>query len=179
MDNRHRIRGVLLLDLDGTLWDTPDISSHTPPFQAHGDLLWDARGRQVRLNAGARELLEKARQTGWITAALSWNTPHTAQEALSALGLIGWFDYLLIEPHPHKGRMLSKLLNLLSHDPRLCGSPPRRLRFVYVDDRRIHLEEMAWLGVSIRFVQYGVDVKSLQELVMVLGEQGGGTLWEE
>ncbi len=35
---------LLILDLDGTLWDHEDASRLTPPYEFHGDYLIDSNG---------------------------------------------------------------------------------------------------------------------------------------
>ncbi len=128
---------LVAVDLDGTVWSHPDISVLKKPFKKLGqDTLVDAEGTVIRLRPRIREFLEELRKIpGVLVTTLSWNRPDNALEALSLLGLKDLFDYIVIEDHPHKDRMLEKLFQQISR-------PPKQGCLVYLDDRTIHVEDI-------------------------------------
>ncbi len=147
---------VVFLDLDGTVWNHSDISSLIPPFRVvNDDVIKDRAGVEVRLREGVREFLRFARELGLVVAALSWNDPEIALEALKAFKLVNHFDRLYIEPHPHKGLVMLRAIKELGVEPE---------EVIYVDDRDIHLSEVRELVGNVKFVQFGKDVKGFEEL---------------
>lgn len=154
-------RWLLLLDLDGTVWDHLDVSSLRPPFRRVGvGVIVDSTGVRVRLYGYMVRLALWARRRGAIVASLSWNTPYNALEALRAFGIDGLFDYHLIEPHPWKGRVLARFLRALWRERRL-GIPPGRI--VYFDDRDIHLGDVSEAVGPVRYVRSHVDCRGFEE----------------
>ncbi len=147
---------VVFLDLDGTVWDHSDISSLIPPFRVvDDDVIKDRAGVEVRLRVGVREFLRFVRDLGLVVAALSWNDPEIALEALKAFKLVNYFDRLYIEPHPHKGLVMLKAIKELGVEPE---------EVIYVDDRDIHLGEVRELVGNVKFIQFGKDVSGFKEL---------------
>ncbi len=161
-----RGKWLLLLDLDGTLWDHLDISSLDPPFrQVAPGVIVDRQGVEVRLYKYMAKLVDWARSSGGIVASFSWNTPYKAIEALHAFKLLGLFEYHLIEPHPWKGRMLARFLGCLRRCRRL-DVPPSRI--VYFDDRDIHLEDVYSSVGPVHYLKSHVDCASLEECKAVI-----------
>lgn len=165
---------LLLLDLDGTVWDHLDVSSLSPPFRRVGrGVIADSRGARVTLYQYMVRLALWARRRGAIVASLSWNAPFNALEALRAFRIDGVFDYHLIEPHPWKGRVLARFLRALWRERRL-RVPPERI--VYFDDRDIHLDDIRGLVGPVRYVRSHVNCRGFEDcsrLVALLVNLGG------
>lgn len=157
---------LIALDLDGTAWDHPDISSLYPPFKRVGPLaIADNRGVVVNLRPHLKYFLQWARGAGHILATLSWNDFDVAYQALRAFELDGYFHYLAIEPHPRKDKMLHRVLRQIREERGVEIQPSD---IVYVDDRDIHIREI-WENIGpVRFIQFGKDVKCFTELVEAL-----------
>lgn len=151
---------ALFIDLDGTVWDHHDISSLEPPYRLiDRDLAEDQHGVRVRLMPEIRTLLAEAKKLGIVIAALSWNVPERAIEALKSFNIIDYFDKLYIEPHPHKGVVMARGLEEL-------GIAPSQA--LYVDDRDIHIDEIRRLVGDVLFVQFGKDVRDHLELLRIV-----------
>ncbi|GEM_PF-383792 len=142
-------RGVLALDLDGTVWDHHDISRLKPPFQplARGRVV-DSEGVVVTLNHGVEAVLSAAESAGYVIASLSWNNPEIATEALKAFGLHERFHYHCIHPLPVKHRCLRELLNLI-HEATGTSLGPGDV--IYVDDKPVHVADISSYVGSVRF----------------------------
>ncbi len=152
---------LLLMDLDGTLWDHLDISSLKPPFtRVSGNAIVDSNGVMVRLFSDAIKILRWARASGALVSTLSWNYPSKALAALEAFGLKDMFDYLIIEPHPYKGEMVRKLLEKIRLE-RGLELPPCRI--VYIDDRDIHINEIRQKIGNVVFLRAWRDFRTYEE----------------
>ncbi|ABL79064.1 magnesium-dependent phosphatase-1 [Thermofilum pendens] len=151
---------ALVVDLDGTLWSHRDISRTRPPFRRVSDgVVVDSTGQEVRLNPCVEEALRAAREAGLRLAVASWNDPEPAVEALKALGVYGYFDLLVIEPHPGKDRMLEKILRELRLSPG---------EVVFVDDTEYMVELVREAHPGILSLRMGVDVRDFCELLRKL-----------
>ena len=152
----------MILDLDGTLWDHPDISSLSLPFEKVDDrTLADSRGVRVHLFEGVREFLQHCRALGLKLAVASWNVYEKAYEALRVFDIDRFFDVLTIEPYPRKELMIEKILSYLGLDIE---------DVLYIDDRPIHLEGIrARLG-GVAFLQAWKDFKDFYELSRILND---------
>ncbi len=151
---------ALFIDLDGTVWDYHDISSLEPPFRlVDKDVIEDQHSVRVKLMPGIRTLLAEAKKLGIVIAALSWNIPERAIEALKSFNIIDYFDKLHIEPHPHKGVVMARGLEELGIAPSFV---------LYVDDRDTHIDEIREIVGDVMFVQFGKDVKSHLELLEII-----------
>jgi len=165
---------LVAIDLDGTLWDHLNVSELRPPLRrVGGDSLADSAGVVVTVRRGIREFLGELRgMEGIILSTLSWNNPRIAVEALRTLSLDEYFDYLVVEDHPHKDKMLLKLLKKLSENG--VRIPPECI--VYLDDRDIHVEDI-WrsIGRKVTFVRMpsrDEDVPSiLRETLNIIREK--------
>ena len=157
---------VIFLDLDGTIWDTLDVSSYRPPFRPvnDDDVIVDSLGREVRLYEGVREFLSTVRKAGILVYVLSWNVYEIAYDALRTFNLTKYFDGLYIEPHPEKDVMMSKALRHL----RDLGINVKPCEIVYVDDRDIHIDQIRRAIGDVYFIRMWVDVKSFKELTNLI-----------
>ena len=157
---------LIVLDLDGTVWDHLDISSLYPPFRRAGPFtIIDSRGSAVNLRPHVRDFLLWARENGHILTTLSWNDFNVAYQALKTFEIESYFHYLAIEPHPRKDKMLYKLLRQIKEER---GVEIKPKDIVYVDDRDIHVKEIRENIGLVLFIQFGKDVKCFLELVELL-----------
>lgn len=161
---------LVVLDCDLTLWDHPNVTALALPLRrAEDDAVEDQAGVRVRLFPGVRRALEGLRARGLIVACASWNEPRPVDEIFALLELGRYFDHRKVEPHPHKDRTIGALLGEL-RDLGVALAPDQVL---YVDDRRLHLDAIRAAVGEIRFLQYGVDIRSLDEVLAYL--DGGGS----
>ncbi len=151
--------GIVLVatDLDLTLWDHPDISSAKPPFRRVGrDSIADSEGACIALHPCAREFLVEAKRRGLRLAVVSWNFREKAEAALAELGLLGLFDFVVIEPHPRKDEMFEKLLES-------SGIRPREI--LYLDDNPTMIERVKRRFPEVRAYLFGSEVDSFCYLI--------------
>ena len=158
---------LLVLDLDGTVWDHPDASSLQPPYtRLDDDVAVDSRGIRVTLARGVRWFLEKV--YGRVALAVcSWNKWGNAFELLKTFDLHWFFGYLGIEPHPYKYLVFKKIIEWYRN---VYGGGVGAEEILYVDDRRIHLDEIYEHIGGVRFIQMGVDVRDFYELYGLIKE---------
>ena len=155
---------LLLLDADGTLWDHPDLSSLARPFKRESEgTITDRNGVVVTLRPGAKETLRELRRRGVATALVTWNRPEYVAEGLKAFGIADLFDYVRAEDSPDKHLLIARLMEELKETGRAV-SPERVL---YVDDRTLHLEKTREVVGPVRFLQFGVDVKRFEEILLL------------
>ncbi len=158
---REKADWLLLVDLDGTLWDHLNISELEPPFRRINDLqIADRNGVKVTLKKDMVELVKWARENNGVISTLSWNYWDKAIEALRAFGLLDLFDYHAIEYHPDKHLMLERLLNRIKSD---TGMSFKLCRIVYIDDRTIHIEKIYERIGKIIFLQAWIDFRNFEE----------------
>jgi len=148
---------LLVLDLDGTLWDHEDASCLSPPYTFHGDHLIDARGEELHLFPGVRKFIEWASKR-FVLSIASWNAEEKVRPILEGFDLWDYFRYPKIENHPNKGDMIARTLRELELSGYNVGEA------IYVDDRDVHIEDVKATASSIHFVHMWVDVKSFEEL---------------
>lgn len=156
---------LLVLDLDGTLWDHEDASRLVPPYEFHGDYLTDAYGEELHLFPGAREFLEWASGRFLLTIA-SWNVEERVRPILEGFGLWDYFLFPKIEGHPNKADMIRRTLDELSS----IGYNIEDV--IYVDDRELHVDDIKMTLPEVDFVHMWVDVKSFEELSELLERWG-------
>ncbi len=160
---------LVILDLDLTLWDHKNVTALVRPFRRiDDDAIEDQSGVRVTLFPGVRTLLDGLRERGLIVACASWNDPRPVEEIFDLLNLGHYFDHKKVEPHPHKQQTVSALFSELAASG-VTLSPDEVL---YVDDRRIHLDAIHAAVGPIRFLQYGVDTRSLDEVLVYLDRTG-------
>ncbi len=156
---------LLVLDLDGTVWDHLDASSLKPPYRRiSNDIVVDSNSVRVSLRRGARWFLEKIHSIVPL-AVCSWNQWDKAYELLRAFGLDKYFGYLGIEPHPNKHLVFKKIIQWYQ---RIFKEEIEAEEILYVDDRRVHLDDIYKYIGRVKFMQMGVDVKDFYELYDVL-----------
>jgi len=130
---------LLATDIDGTLWDTLDISLVAPPYFNDGEgRLRSADGTIVRLIPEAIDFVKWCKRNGAKVTSLSWNIPERVFPAIGVLGISGLFDFHATEYTDAKHERLFDLLAELRR--RGIIIPSRRV--VYVDDRDIHIESI-------------------------------------
>src|SRR2546426_9454139 len=130
---------LVILDCDRTLWEHEDVLTLQAPFtRVDGQTVQDARGEQVRLAAGARELLDALRQRGILISLCSWNRADLVFAILDLLGLTPYFVHPKVEFHPHKDRMIAALLAELAQE----GTVLQPEEVLFVDDNPMMLEKV-------------------------------------
>ena len=152
------VKKVVVLDLDRTLWDHPDISSTIPPFRRIDEnTIADSRGEVIRLERCVRKLLLGLRANNVSLCVASWNRPEIALEALRTFGLLELFDQVVIEPHPYKEEMLARIARRLS----LEGV---RFEMYFFDDNPDIVRRVRSCLPWVRSFLVGVDIKSVCEI---------------
>ncbi|WP_456423358.1 magnesium-dependent phosphatase-1 [Thermococcus sp.] len=152
---------LLVLDLDGTLWNHGDASRLSPPYRFSGDCLFDSKGERLCLFPGVREFLEWAKGK-FILSIASWNVEEIVKPILEGFGLWDYFLFPKIETHPDKGDMILRTVRDLENAGYTVGD------VIYVDDRDIHIDGVKSVFPSIRFIRMWDDVKSFGELIQHL-----------
>jgi magnesium-dependent phosphatase-1 len=161
---------LVILDLDLTLWDHRNVTALALPFRRIGDdTVEDERGVRVSLYPGVRRLLDGLRTRGLIIACASWNDPRPVEAIFDLLGLGHYFDHKKVEPHPHKQQTIGALFAELA----ASGAPLAADQVLYVDDRTLHLQAVRDAVGPIQFLQFGVDIQSLDEVLAYL-DRGSG-----
>ncbi len=149
---------LLLVDLDGTLWDNLDISALKPPFRRISEkTVIDSSGVEVNLYLDMVYLIKWAKENGAFISVLSWNIPDIAIEALNKFNLTHLFNYLVIGPHPDKGIMA---LKALKHAEKSECVP---CAIIYIDDRDIHLEGVKKRIDNKLYLKTWMDFKNVNE----------------
>lgn len=152
---------LLILDLDGTLWNHEDASQLVPPYKAEGNKVIDAYGRELELFEGVREFLEWAEKK-FVLSIASWNMEEVVKPILEVLDIWKYFKFPKIEYHPNKASMIKRTVEQL----RNIGYEIDEI--IYIDDRTLHVEEVKREIPKIKFIHMWVDVKSFEELKEVL-----------
>lgn len=156
---------LLVLDLDGTLWDHEDASRLKPPYRFSGDCLFDSRGEMLCLFPGVHEFLEWASER-FVLSIASWNLEERVRPILEGFGLWDYFMFPKIEGHPNKADMIRRTLEELAS----IGYNVEDV--IYVDDRDLHVDEVRMTLPEVDFVHMWVDVKSFEELRELLERRG-------
>jgi magnesium-dependent phosphatase-1 len=159
---------LVILDLDRTLWDHHNVTELRAPFsRVDAQTVADADGVPVRLQPGARELLDTLRERGILISIASWNEPAPAFAILETLGLRDYFVHPKVEFHPYKERMVSDLVQELTAE----GVRVRPEEILYVDDRALHFKRVRHAVGPVQTLQAGVDIRDLRD---VIGYLDGG-----
>jgi len=152
---------IVVLDLDGTLWDHLDASSLVEPLKLiDNNTVVDSKGERLKLYPHVRWFLENVSKLDIPLAIASWNNPTITIKVLELLGAKNYFQYLGIEPHPHKYKILLKIMGWYK---RSHGSIHSR-EILYVDDRRIHIDEIRRYVGDVSFLQMWEDITGFREL---------------
>ena len=158
---------LLMMDLDGTVWDHLDISSVVPPYNlVQNGSISNVQGIRINVFPQAVSFIEWARRHGAITCTLSWNYTDYVMQALSVLGLIGLFDYHETEFSPDKDRRIIHLLEILK--AKGIEIPPERI--VYVDDRDIHISDIRRNVGNVLFIHIWKSVRDYSEAKRLIEE---------
>jgi magnesium-dependent phosphatase-1 len=153
---------LVILDLDKTVWDHPDPSLLREPLKkVDSDTVVDSEGVEVHLYHGVRETLEALQQRGVVVSVASWNRPEVGFKLLGMFGIERYLRHPKIQPHPAKHLMIRELLEELKGE----NLPLRPEEILYVDDRTLHLEAIRREIGNVRFLQMGVDIRRLEELI--------------
>ncbi|MEZ0346360.1 MAG: magnesium-dependent phosphatase-1 [Infirmifilum sp.] len=151
---------LLILDLDNTLWSHHDISRTEPPYRRISqDTIVDSMGETIKLNPCAAQVLSEAKNKGILLAVASWNNPEKAEEAIVALGLQGFFEEIVVEPHPYKEKMIRRIL-------RKVGVKPSEA--VFVDDNSEICRRVRGAYPELKVFNLGIDIQSLCELLHLI-----------
>lgn len=131
---------LLVIDLDKTLWDSEDISALKPPFRKTSEYVFeDSRGVKVNVHKDIVDVLKWAKKNGAVIAVISWNNESVALEALKVCDVLKLVDFYVIEDHPRKDIMFSKLVETLRR-----RSLDKVVECtVYIDDSEIFLEQVS------------------------------------
>lgn len=130
---------LFVVDLDKTLWNSEDISSLKPPFRRVGEYVFeDSRGIKVEVYKDIVDALKWARENGAVIAVISWNREDIAIEALRACGVLQFLDFYVIEDHPRKDSMFSRLVETL----KTRGLERVVDCTVYIDDSEVFLKQV-------------------------------------
>jgi len=159
-------RWLLLVDLDGTLWDHKDISTLDPPFRRiSDDVIADSNNITVKLNREMIKVVKWARENGAIVSTLSWNIPEKALSALKAFDVVKYFDYITVENTRRKDIMIVKLLKKIESEK---GLKINLNDIIYIDDLTIHIDDIYRNIGKIHFLQIGVDFKTFEEAKAII-----------
>ena len=151
---------LLMMDLDGTVWDHLDISSVRPPYRVAGPgRIENQDGIVITVFPAAIEFIRWCRSNGAITCTLSWNHREYVMEALEKLGIMDLFDYHETEFSPAKDQRILHLLDVLRNKG-ITISPDR---IVYVDDRDIHMDDIRQNVGNIVFLHIWKGVRNYEE----------------
>ncbi len=153
---------IIVFDLDLTLWDHPDVSAMEPPFQSlDRDTIMDSKNDKLRLYPCVRNLLKKLKNSGYKLSIASWNITSTAMEALKTLRLTEFFDYIVIEPHPEKEKMVEKILNFFKKEDDIE-------EVYFIDDNPEMINRVKKKYPFIKCVVVGLDIESVCELMNLI-----------
>lgn len=159
---------LVILDLDRTLWDHHNVTELRAPFTGiDAQTVADATGVHVRLQPGARALLDTLRERGILISIASWNEPAPTFAILETLGLRDYFVHPKVEFHPYKERMVSDLVRELSAE----GMHVRPEEILYIDDRALHLRRARGSVGPVQVLQAGVDIRDLHDVIGYLDRE--------
>lgn len=152
---------LIILDLDRTVWNHEDVSRLVPPFRRVSEReVVDSSGEAVRLRDGVREFLRSAKRSGALLAVASWNRKERAEPIMELLGILEFFDLLVIEFHPRKDEMVEEILRELRVRPEEA---------VFIDDDPRMIRRVGERFPRISLILFGEDVSSFRELGRLLG----------
>ncbi|GGM69380.1 magnesium-dependent phosphatase-1 [Thermogymnomonas acidicola] len=162
---------MLMMDLDGTVWDHLNITGVDPPYRVEGGVLVSENGTRIRPYQDAIEFIRWCRSNGAITCTLSWNRFDYVEEALKKLGIWELFDLHATEYTPDKAGRLRRVLDGLAGGGLVI--PPERV--VYVDDRDIHMEEIRRQVGEVIFIHIWKVIRDYAEARRIVEDKVLGT----
>ncbi len=149
---------IVVFDLDLTLWDHADVSAMKPPFRRLDEnTIIDSENDRLRLYPCVRNLLKKLKDNGYKLSIASWNITSTALKALETLKLIDFFDYIVIEPHPEKEKMIEKILNFFRDEGEVE-------EIYFVDDNFEMIRRVRERYPFIKCILVGSDIETVCDL---------------
>ncbi len=153
---------LVVLDLDRVLWNYHDASLIEPPLSRIDErTVIDSRGVKVTLRDGVREFLSYVKSSGVFLSTCSWNVKEKAMILLEAFSLDKYFDFIMIEPHPEKQKMIEKILeHFRDKEVGECD-------VLFVDDKKDMLKKVRDRFPCIRCLRFHPegDVFSFSELM--------------
>ncbi len=157
---------LVILDLDGTLWDHWDASKLEPPFRLiNRDTLVDRKGEKLRLYPGVRTFLYSLRKCRLKVTVASWNKPSIILPILDILDLMRFLNFYIIEYHDRKDLMIRKIINWYERE---CEEI-KPSEIVYIDDRDIHIKQIRENIGEVFFIMIWRDVRGYNEILEILG----------
>lgn len=141
---------LIVFDLDFTLWDCGGkwIDCTDWPFRQDGDRVFDQSGKEFRLYAEVREILEELEDAGCALALASRTTrPEWADWLLKAWNLHGLFAHQEIYP----SSKVRHFENLRTETNCSFGD------MIFFDDEERNIHEVSTLGVTAVHVTNGLN----------------------
>src|SRR3989475_7391566 len=158
---------LVILDWDRTLWEHEDVlPPQAPSTRVDVKTVQDAGGDQVRLAAGARQLLDALRQRGILISLCSWNRADLVFAILDLLGVTPYFVHPKVEFHPHKDRMIAALLAELAQE----GTVLQPEEVLFVDDNPMMLEKVRQGVGPVHTLRAQLDVLDLNVVLKAVDE---------
>ncbi|MDP7975954.1 MAG: magnesium-dependent phosphatase-1 [Thermoprotei archaeon] len=160
---------LVVLDIDGTIWDYPKTSSALPgPIKLGKDCFFSGDGTTIRLREGIRDFLDACSESGIYLSLASWNDPALPSKVLEGLGLLGYFTHPKIQPHPYKDVMLKEIYADFAKD----GIHISQKETVFIDDRDVMVQRVKSAFPEVLGLVYGVDFQSYAALKKMLLNTG-------
>ena len=154
--------GVVVFDLDFTLWDCGGTwcDCLSPPFSGEGSRVYDVYGHHVKLYGDVLEILDELDAMD-ISMALASRTerPDWARQLLDRLGIRDRFEFEEIFP----SRKIKHLNNIRE------SSGVELEEMLFFDDEMRNLHDLRPLGVKCIFVSNGMNYRLLQEGLALFG----------
>jgi len=148
---------IVIFDLDLTLWNHPDASALTPPFEKLDEsTLVDSKGEELKLHKCARMILGFLKKKGYKLAIASWNEYDIVIQVLRMLDLVKYFDFIVIKPHFRKEEMVEEILEFFKNN---------NIESVYFIDDNLELinrvkKKFPW----VKTIVFGFEVSTLCDL---------------
>lgn len=157
---------IIIFDCDKTLWNHYDVTILKRPFKKINDVVIDANNEVIKLNVGVNDCFKFLKEKDIKIAIASFNIPEAVIDILKLFGLLNLIDYLIIEYHPYKDRMIQKIIKMASID---MGIKIRFNDVVFVDDNKWTVNYVAERIPGIKIIHYGRDINDFIELSKMLG----------
>ena len=151
----ERLPGLIVFDLDYTLWPSwVDTHVHPPFFKdSHGRVL-DKFKTSMELYPSVIDILENVKQMNVkIAAASRTEAPKEAKDFLRLIGIYQYFDHLEIYPGcklAHFERLREN--SMVAYD-----------QMIFFDDELRNINDIQKLGVTCIPVLNGLDIKCFEQ----------------